>query len=48
VRRFSSFRDFYPFHPAEHAHPASRRLHFIGRLGVLGFPVAAIVTRRAG
>ena len=47
MRRFSSFREFYPFYLTEHAHPFSRRLHFVGSLGVLGFLVAAIVTRDA-
>ncbi len=47
MRRFSSFREFYPFYLTEHAHPVSRRLHFVGSLGVLGFLVAAIVTRDA-
>ena len=35
MRRFASFREFYPFYLAEHAHPVSRRLHFIGSCGVL-------------
>ncbi|PJK00597.1 hypothetical protein CO641_01045 [Lysobacteraceae bacterium NML91-0213] len=33
--RFASFREFYPFYLGEHAHPVSRRLHFIGSCGVL-------------
>ena len=35
MRRFASFREFYPFYLSEHAHPVSRRLHFIGSCGVL-------------
>lgn len=35
MRRFASFREFYPFYLGEHAHPVSRRLHFIGSCGVL-------------
>ena len=35
MRRFASFREFYVFYLAEHAHPVSRRLHFIGSCGVL-------------
>ncbi|HKZ72667.1 MAG TPA: DUF962 domain-containing protein [Steroidobacteraceae bacterium] len=30
VRRFASFRDFYPFYLTAHANPTSRRLHVIG------------------
>jgi hypothetical protein len=32
---FASFREFYPFYLSEHANRTSRRLHFIGSLGVL-------------
>lgn len=35
MRRFASFREFYPFYLGEHTHPVSRRLHFIGSCGVL-------------
>ena len=35
MSRFASFREFYPFYLGEHAHPVSRRLHFIGSCGVL-------------
>ncbi len=35
MRRFASFREFYPFYLSEHAHPVSRRLHFFGSCGVL-------------
>ncbi|WP_024891319.1 DUF962 domain-containing protein [Luteimonas huabeiensis] len=34
-RGFSSFREFYPYYLSEHAHPVSRRLHFVGSWGVL-------------
>jgi hypothetical protein len=34
-KRFASFAEFYPYYLAEHAHPASRRLHFIGTWLVL-------------
>ena len=46
-RRFVSFREFYPFYLAEHAHPISRRLHFIGSCGVLVLVVDAIATMDA-
>lgn len=35
MARFSSFREFYPYHLAEHGNRVSRRLHFIGSCGVL-------------
>ena len=44
MARITNFRDFYPIYLAEHAHPASRRLHFAGCLGVLAFVAAAIAT----
>ena len=44
MRRFASFREFYPFYLSEHRHPVSRRLHFIGSCGVLGLLAAAAVT----
>ncbi|TBR07461.1 MAG: DUF962 domain-containing protein, partial [Lysobacter sp.] len=47
MQRFTRFGEFYPFYLAEHAHPASRRLHFIGSLGVIAFVAAAIATRDA-
>ena len=42
--RYASFREFYPFYLSEHANLISRRLHFVGSWGVLGFLVAAIAT----
>src|SRR5690606_26709201 len=35
MRRFSSFREFYPFYLSEHGNRTSRRLHFIGSCGVI-------------
>ena len=32
---FNSFRDFYPYYLAEHAHPTCRKLHFFGSCLVL-------------
>jgi hypothetical protein len=42
--RYASFAEFYPFYLSEHAHPACRRLHFVGTSLVLGCIVAAIVS----
>ena len=44
MRRFSSFREFYPFYLDEHSHPVSRRLHFVGSFGVLAIVLTAIVS----
>lgn len=35
MKRFASFREFYPFYLGEHSNRVSRRLHFIGSCGVL-------------
>jgi hypothetical protein len=43
--RFASFAEFYPFYLAEHRNPTCRLLHFIGSSLVIGFALAAIVTR---
>lgn len=47
MRRFATFREFYPFYLSEHANRTSRRLHFIGSCGVLAIVVGAIVARDA-
>lgn len=45
MRRFASFREFYPFYLGEHSHPVSRRLHFIGSCGVLVLVAVALWRR---
>ena len=45
MRRFASFREFYPYYLSEHANRTSRRLHFIGSCGVLVLVVVAIMQR---
>lgn len=47
MRRFSSFAEFYPYYLAEHRHPVSRRLHFIGSCGVLLLVAVAVATGNA-
>lgn len=47
MRRFSSFREFYPYYLSEHANRSSRRLHFLGSCGALAFVLLAIVQRNA-
>lgn len=45
MRRFASFREFYPFYLEEHSNRTSRRLHFIGSCGAIAFVIPAIVRR---
>lgn len=44
MRRFASFREFYPFYLSEHANRSSRRLHFVGSCGVIVLVVVAMAT----
>ena len=48
MRRYASFREFYPFYLAEHADRNCRRLHFAGSTLVLVTIVAAVVAREPG
>lgn len=48
MRRFASFRQFYPFYLDEHRHRTSRRLHFLGSCGVLCLLAAALWTGHWG
>ncbi len=48
MRRFASFREFYPFYLSEHANRTSRRLHFIGSCGVLALVATAFVRQQGG
>jgi len=45
MKRFASFREFYPYYLGEHANRSSRRLHFIGSCGVIVLVVLAAATR---
>ncbi|KAI8615170.1 hypothetical protein BC830DRAFT_1123917 [Chytriomyces sp. MP71] len=47
-RKFSSFREFYPFYLGEHRNVTCRRLHFVGTSLVLGITATAIATLRPG
>ena len=47
MRRFASFREFYPFYLDEHRHPVSRRLHFFGNCWVLLLVLVAVLTANA-
>jgi hypothetical protein len=41
---FASFAEFYPYYLSEHRNIGSRRLHFIGSLGVIGCLAMALAT----
>ena len=41
---FANFAEFYPYYLEEHRNLVSRRLHFIGSLGVIGCIAMAIAT----
>jgi len=47
MRRFASFREFYPFYLSEHANAVSRRLHFVGSCGVLVLVAFALLRGNA-
>ncbi|RPE75465.1 DUF962 domain-containing protein [Vulcaniibacterium tengchongense] len=42
TRRFSSFREFYPFYLDEHRDRTCRRLHFVGSGAALALAATAI------
>jgi len=44
-KRFTTFREFYPFYLSEHRNVACRRLHFIGSSLVIILVMVAITTR---
>jgi hypothetical protein len=41
---FANFAEFYPYYLEEHRNLVSRRLHFVGSLGVIGCIAMAIAT----
>jgi hypothetical protein len=41
---FANFAQFYPYYLTEHRNATSRRLHFVGSLGVIGFAAMALAT----
>jgi hypothetical protein len=47
MSRFATFAEFYPHYLREHAHPACRRLHFVGSTLVVLALVLALWTRNA-
>ena len=47
MKRYTSFREFYPFYLSEHANRTCRRLHFAGSLLVLAIILLAMATADA-
>jgi len=46
MKRYATFRDFYPFYQSEHANRTNRRLHFIGTSTSLACVLTAVVRGR--
>ena len=44
MKKFSSFKEFYPYYLAEHANRTCRRLHFVGSSIALLLLVVALIT----
>ena len=44
TKRFTSFREFYPYYLSEHQNVTCRRLHFIGSTLVLTLPILSLLT----
>jgi hypothetical protein len=44
-RKYNSLKEFYPFYLAEHSHPTSRVLHFIGTFLVLALLAGALLVQ---
>lgn len=44
-RRYTTFREFYPFYLSEHSDRNCRRMHFVGSSLAIVFLIAALATR---
>lgn len=44
--RFDSFEDFWPHYVREHAHPTTRRLHFMGTTAALATLASGVIAGR--
>ena len=47
MKRYASFREFYPFYLSEHANRSCRRLHFAGSMLVIVIVIAAVASADA-
>jgi hypothetical protein len=47
MKRYTSFREFYPYYLSEHANVTCRRLHFIGSVLVIATVVLALLSADA-
>lgn len=47
TKKYTTFRDFYPYYLSEHANATCRKLHFVGSALVLAALAMAIVTGNA-
>jgi len=45
MKRFSSFKEFYPYYLEEHKLPRTKLFHFIGTLAAILFLIALAYTR---
>ena len=47
MKRFATFREFYPFYLSEHRNPTCRKLHFAGSTLVLAIVALAVAMGNA-
>jgi hypothetical protein len=45
MKKYQSFKEFYPYYLSEHSNVTCRRLHFIGTTLVILFAVSAIINQ---
>jgi hypothetical protein len=45
-KKFSSFKEFYPFYLAEHSNKTCRALHFVGSTLVICILIVVVATRQ--
>ncbi|MFT6122841.1 MAG: hypothetical protein ACJAWS_001767 [Oleiphilaceae bacterium] len=45
IKKFNSFKEFYPFYLSEHRSKISRRLHYMGSLAVLSLLAYSLISQ---